>query len=141
VIAMVVAGLMSYLVASPISPGGADPGRDGPPLSSIALMSGFAREQNFAVGSIGQQPEIPADAGVSTGERRITALVGSEKRLNQDFSLTPQNETTIAVNPFSPNMIVAGAHDYRLGNPIGAAFYTTFDSGFTWRGFPPLCLG
>ncbi|HEU4759720.1 MAG TPA: sialidase family protein [Dehalococcoidia bacterium] len=69
------------------------------------------------------------------------AAAGRDTKVNRDYSLRPQNETTIAVNPWSPNMLVGGANDYRLGAPIGAAFYTSFDGGFTWNdGIPPYPL-
>ncbi len=144
IILLAALGLVSYLSASPITPGGADAPYKGPPLSSIALMSRFAKEQNLAYSAFDGAARVPADADLSISEpesRGLAAATAAEKRVNQDFSLTPQNETTIAVNPSSPNMIVAGAHDYRLGSPIGAAFYTSFDSGFTWNeGFPPFPL-
>jgi hypothetical protein len=51
---------------------------------------------------------------------------------------TPQNETTVAVNPANPNNIVAGANDYRvccdfngLNDATGGA-YASFDGGATW---------
>jgi hypothetical protein len=142
-VVLVAAALVSYLFAAPVTPGGADAPHKGPPLSSIAMMSRFAREQGLAVNAFRGSARIPFEAGLSgVGEETgVVTAATTDKRVNQDFSLTPQNETTIAVNPASPNMIIAGAHDYRLGNPIGAAFYTTFDSGFTWNeGFPPFPL-
>src|SRR5262249_21749948 len=52
---------------------------------------------------------------------------------------TPQNETTIAVDPNSPQHLVAGANDYRvccdftgLNDATGGA-YTSFHGGATWR--------
>ena len=51
---------------------------------------------------------------------------------------TPQNETTIAVDPSNPRHLVAGANDYRvccdftaLNDGTGWA-YTSFDGGATW---------
>ena len=52
---------------------------------------------------------------------------------------TPQNETTIVVNPTNPNNLVAGANDYRvccdfdgLNDGTGWAYYS-FDGGATWN--------
>jgi hypothetical protein len=51
---------------------------------------------------------------------------------------TPQNETTIAVDPNNPNHLVAGANDYRvccdadgLNDTTGWA-YVSLDGGLTW---------
>ena len=61
-------GLVSYLSASPITPGGADAPHKGPPLSSIALMSRFAKEQNLAYGAFNAAARVPADADLSISE-------------------------------------------------------------------------
>jgi hypothetical protein len=51
---------------------------------------------------------------------------------------TPQNETTIAVDPSNPNHLVSGANDYRVccdftGLNDGTAWaYSSFDGGATW---------
>jgi hypothetical protein len=52
---------------------------------------------------------------------------------------TPQNETTIVVNPNNPKNIVGGTNDYRVYNPRenrvdGSGFaYASFDGGTTWK--------
>jgi len=47
----------------------------------------------------------------------VDAIVGDATN-NSGFSnfgcITPQNETTVAVNPTNPNNLVAGANDYRV---------------------------
>src|SRR5262245_4740823 len=56
----------------------------------------------------------------------------------------PQNETTIAVHPGNPNILVAGAHDQRLvsqGGHTWHGYYRSVDGGSTWSvslvpGFP-----
>jgi hypothetical protein len=52
---------------------------------------------------------------------------------------TPQNETTVAVNPFNPRNIVAGSNDYRIfnsrenRNDASGWAYTSLDGGKTWK--------
>ncbi len=135
--------LLVYLAVA-AQGGVAEPRHEGPPLSSTALLSRFARDQGIAPAALSQLAADPAGAPTEPTQASsiVEALAGSrDTRVNQDFSLRPQNETNIAVNPFSPNMLVAGANDYRLGNPIGAAFYASFDNGATWNdGIPPYPL-
>lgn len=133
--------LLALLAAYPRDVKAAD-GVTGPPLSNIALQSAFAREHGLApredLRATGLQPGNPP------AEPEVAHPAGpgiTEIKVNQDYSQAPQNETTIAINPTAPNMLIAGANDYRLGVPVGAAFYTSFDGGLTWDdGFPPFPL-
>src|SRR5467141_1284443 len=117
----VVAGVLVVVFALP-SGGSANQEPAGPPLSTAALFSRFAREQGFAPDSITQAPPpstaIDTSGSSGTEPQQLSLSVGADSRVNQDFSLRPQNETTIAVNPWSPNMLVGGANDYRLGAPL-----------------------
>ena len=71
----------------------------------------------------------------------VDAIAGDQLN-NSGFSnfgcTTPQNETTIAVNPRNPLNLVAGANDYRvccdftgLNDSTGWAYYS-MDGGLTW---------
>jgi hypothetical protein len=71
----------------------------------------------------------------------VDAIVGDPVN-NSGFSnfgcRTPQNETTIAVNPTNANNLIVGANDYRvccdftaLNDATGWAYYS-FDGGATW---------
>jgi len=71
----------------------------------------------------------------------VDAIVGDQVN-NSGFSnfgcTTPQNETTIAVNPTNPQNLVAGANDYRvccdftgLNDATGWAYYS-LNGGATW---------
>jgi hypothetical protein len=63
-----------------------------------------------------------------------TVTVGSQAGCS-----SAQNETSIAVNPFNPRNIVAGANDYRVfvereqRNDATGWAYTSFDGGRTWK--------
>lgn len=135
-----VLGALTYASGAPDG-GDADLVPKGPPLSATGLLSAFARENGIAPAILGT-PSLGIASQLPPAAASVT-VVGSafDIRVNQDFSLRPQNETTIAVNPASPNMLIGGANDYRLGNPVGAAFYTSFDGGASWNdGFPPFPL-
>lgn len=71
----------------------------------------------------------------------VNVIVGDQVN-NSGFSnfgcSTPQNETTIAINPTNPNNVIAGANDYRvccdftgLNDATGWVYYS-FDGGATW---------
>jgi hypothetical protein len=71
----------------------------------------------------------------------IDAIVGDAVNNSGASNLgcrTPQNETTIAVDPTNPNHLVAGANDYRVCcdftglNDATAWAYTSWDGGRTW---------
>lgn len=55
-----------------------------------------------------------------------------------------QNEATLAISPVAPNIVVAGANDYRMASAFGDSwlgFYVSDDGGATWfntmvPGFP-----
>ena len=56
---------------------------------------------------------------------------GSDRRLNQDFSCMPQDETAVDQNPKASGNYLAGANDYRLGWGT-SGFYATTDKGAHW---------
>jgi hypothetical protein len=71
----------------------------------------------------------------------VDAIVGDATN-NSGFSnfgcTTPQNETTVAVNPTNPSNLIAGANDYRvccdftgLNDATGWAYFSR-DGGATW---------
>ena len=72
----------------------------------------------------------------------IDAIVGdaiNETGFSNLGCTTPQNETTIAVNPTNPLNLIAGANDYRvccdadgLNDGTGWAYYST-DGGTSWH--------
>lgn len=71
----------------------------------------------------------------------IDAIVGDAVNNSGASNLgcrTPQNETSIAVDPSNPMHLVAGANDYRVCcdftalNDSTAWAYTSFDGGATW---------
>ncbi len=85
----------------------------------------------------------PWNSGTAYGPlgSNVDAIVGDPVN-NSGFSnvtcRTPQNETTIAVNPTNSSNLVAGANDYRvccdftgLNDATGGAYYS-FDGGATW---------
>jgi hypothetical protein len=142
--ALVLAAVAATLMYVSLAPQSSDalPLPKGPPVSATGLLSAFARENDIAPAPISTQSFLAPDDSSPPAFGQASPLVSAfNVKVNQDFSLRPQNETTIAVNPSSPNMLVGGANDYRLGNPVGAAFYTSFDGGVSWNdGFSPFPL-
>ncbi len=103
---------------------------DEQPLDSPILAAGLCRSSPWntlvAYGPLGSN---------------VDAIVGDPVN-NTGFSnlgcTTPQNETTIAINPTNPDNLIAGANDYRvccdftgLNDGTGWAYYS-FDGGATW---------
>lgn len=58
---------------------------------------------------------------------------GNDRRVNEEYSCFPQNETTIDTNPVHGRNLVAGANDYKLGFPF-TGVYASNDHGKTWYG-------
>ena len=79
-------------------------------------------------GDIPDRPVITRTPA-STPEMGLTG--GTNVRVNQDSSGRDQNETTFAVSPTNPLVMIGGANDARLGH-WGAGWYATSDGGNTW---------
>lgn len=103
---------------------------DEKPLDTPLAAAGLCRSLPFNV------PSAYGPLGTN-----VNVIVGDAVN-NSGFSnngcTTPQNETTIAVNPTDPNNLVAGANDYRvccdstgLNDGTGWAYYS-LDGGATW---------
>jgi hypothetical protein len=103
---------------------------DQQPLDSPIHAAGLCRSSPFnttgAYGPLGQNVDvIVGDAVNNSGFSNLGCT-------------TPQNETTIAINPTNGNNLIAGANDYRvccdftgLNDATGWAYYS-FDGGATW---------
>lgn len=107
---------------------GEDEGRDEPDPTLSALCQQFLGEPTPYHDPTPNVDVINNDGVQATG--------------SQAGCSTPQNETTVAVNPSNPRNIVAGANDYRLVSPREARndassfVYTSFDGGKTWKNAP-----
>jgi hypothetical protein len=106
-------------------------GEDEGELDAPDLAAGLCRSTPFNLPGT-YNPLAPTE---------IDAIVGDAVN-NSGFSnfgcTTPQNETTIAVNPTNPSNVIAGANDYRvccdftgLNDATGWA-YSSFNGGQTW---------
>ena len=104
---------------------------DQKPLDTPASAAGLCRSTPFNT-----------TGGYGPLGTNVDAIVGDAVN-NSGFSnlgcTTPQNETTIAVNPTNPQNLIAGANDYRvccdftgLNDATGWAYYS-FDGGATWK--------
>jgi hypothetical protein len=56
---------------------------------------------------------------------------GDDRRLNQDYSCFPQDESSISINPVDNRNVVGGNNDYRLGYG-SSGFYATTNNGGDW---------
>jgi hypothetical protein len=117
------------------------------------LLSGAAsfKELNFGTG-ITECPTagLASDKNPMPLDRRdkdqaeVVSEGVDDRRVNQEFSCFPHNETSIAVNPTNRDNILAGANDYRLGWGT-SGFYASTDGGDHWYDgiipFPSLPTG
>src|SRR5258708_8304028 len=98
-----------------------------PPLSDIALQSAFAREHGLASsGQLGVTGLQPGNPPAKQAPAQPEAPGITDVKVNQDYSQAPQNETTIAINPTAPNMLIGASNYYHLGAPAAHPFYTSF---------------
>lgn len=104
---------------------------DQQPLDTPLLAAGLCRSDPF--NTAGAYGALGANVNVIVGDP-----VNNSGFSNRGCT-TPQNETTIAVNPTNPNNLIAGANDYRvccdftgLNDGTGWAYYS-FDGGATWH--------
>lgn len=101
---------------------GNDDGGDSPALSALC--------QSF-LGHPNPYGPLAPNVDVIVGDQ--TVPTGSQTGCS-----TAQNETTVAVNPYNPRNIVAGANDYRVynsregRNDSSGWAYTSLDGGRTW---------
>ncbi len=79
-------------------------------------------------GKIDEQPKPLDRRVIDEAEKQSN---GADRRLNQDYSCLPQDETTVDQNPNAPKNYVAGANDYRLGWGT-SGFYSSTDNGNHW---------
>ena len=77
-------------------------------------------------GKIDRDPKPLDRRAIDEVEKKSSG--GDDRRLNQDYSCFPQDETSISINPATPKNIVAGANDYRLGTG-SSGFYASTDNG------------
>jgi hypothetical protein len=97
-------------------------GEDAPALS--ALCQDFIGRPN---------PYRPVGPNVDAVVGDPTVVTGSQAGCS-----SAQNETSIAVNPFDPRNVVAGANDYRVYDPVAkrndsnSGAYASRDGGRTW---------
>ena len=113
----------AVLSLTPI-PSYAQGGSGGP--SDIPSRSGVVEIDPFTAfthaGSEGRFP-VPRPQGRAVGETVV---------VNQDVGVSPQTETTIAIDPRNAQRLAAGSVDYRNGDS-GCGMYGSTDGGQTWH--------
>jgi hypothetical protein len=110
-----------------------NPRFDPPPFSGAFEFSdvtpGTQLTECPQAGLKGARPR-PLDRRERDEVERISERSG-DIRLNQDYACSPQNETSIAINPRAPRNVLGGANDYRLGYGT-SGFYASTDGGRTF---------
>ena len=115
---------------------------------SVAADEGlydYDEEDGDIIGAVSIQmmreirPRLRAErnpAGPPEGFSSETALPGADRRVNQDSSGQPQNETSMAVSPANPLNIVGCWNDYfavNQGQNTVIGYGWTTDGGQTWQ--------
>lgn len=105
---------------------------------AIALAAaGPAGAQSRTDGPSGAADGPPGVAGTHGGAMGL--VLGPNIRITNDAD--PQNETSIAVDPTDPQIVIAGFNDYRLGGSFaGNGVAISTDAGATWTDLGPAVL-
>ena len=135
---LIVASLLFATTTSVVAPGEATAGQR---VSGSSTIPRWVRHVQRFTGGISNGVRASVDPSVVNARTRIGNFAGrdnswrimaggSNVQMNADSSPPlPQNETSVAVNPNSPDIAVAAANDY-----VGAGFVImrTIDGGSTW---------
>jgi len=114
---------------NPLLSQGGDPGDDDTQISLDPTLSALCQSYR---GNVNVYPAPKPNVDTILGDPITT--IGSQAGCG-----AAQNETTIAVSPWDPLNLVAGANDYRIvntreGRNDGAGIaYASFDGGRTWK--------
>ena len=115
---------------------GAEPAAEGNPRARRTRARARTTRRSRRSAGLHQQAQPVPEPGA---ERRPDPRRLDRRRGRQTGCSSAQNETSIAVNPYNPRNIVAGANDYRVFNTredrndaTGWA-YASLDGGRTWK--------
>lgn len=122
-----------------------------PPMSGVWWLSKASRFSQAPDPALASTCKSFIDGGGNPYRRRVAPNVNQivDDAVNTGVGPnhgchTPQNETSLAVDPADPQHLVAGANDYRFVNPTAGrndgsgGHYFSFDGGRTWgNGFLP----